>query len=692
MAGARQIAAQAQLSVNSTSALLKRLSARGATLVSERGKRGRLYYIAEPLLSMYYLTRQQRRPHPRLKALVQFMIKFYDPAPLTLGAEREELLTLERGYDDFLTIAQTFAPVPPAVAGQSNERPPLNPVPEKIQGKLNNIAELFNKSLQLIQAANYEPALAAFDQIIDQGKGAPEPLLQEAVARALINKGVILGKLGKVQAEGQVYDEVLDRFKAQTSPALLQATAFALFNKGANLGKQGKIEEELAIYDEVRRRFGPCQDPGLQEQVAFALFNKASTLGELGKFEDSLQTYGQLITGFARRTPPTLQQAVARAFVNQSIILKELGRYDDELSLYQQIIAQFALRSEPELWAAAAFALYHSGVALGNLHRPYDALNVFADFITRFGEYPDARRITARALFNQAVLLGKLKKLPEAVQAYDQLLENFSDSPDLELRALAARAYINRGAALGELGRMEDEIASYDEIIEKLHREPEYRAIVEMACIRKCSAFMRSHEPQKAEQALLAVKGQRSLALQSKLIELWAQNPQKQDDAIKLTEAVISQHPADFSENAAWFFYKQNLQLNKCAAWARQAAAEPDSPRALGALACIAAALGRRQEALAAAEKFMQKLDAHNTYAWLEVLLELFINLAALAPREALALLADSPAAGQMEPLLTALKMSNEQDARTAPEIYDVALDIATRIERTRNSYFESRL
>ena len=81
----------------------------------------------------------------------------------------------------------------------------------------------------------------------------------------------------------RVYDEVVSRFGDSTDLALREQVAKALINKGVSLGKMGKNEEEIRVYDDVVARFGDSTDLALREQVANALINKGITLGQMGR-------------------------------------------------------------------------------------------------------------------------------------------------------------------------------------------------------------------------------------------------------------------------------------------------------------------------------------------------------------------------------------------------------------------------
>jgi len=84
-ATAREVAVVARLNVNKTSSLLRRLMERGAVVLADEHKRTKSYQVAERMYNIYYLMRRRGAPSRRVKALVMFMVNFY---------EREQLISL----------------------------------------------------------------------------------------------------------------------------------------------------------------------------------------------------------------------------------------------------------------------------------------------------------------------------------------------------------------------------------------------------------------------------------------------------------------------------------------------------------------------------------------------------------------------------------------------------------------------
>ncbi|MEZ4297554.1 MAG: ATP-binding protein [Polyangiaceae bacterium] len=78
---AREVAEQARLSTSEASALLGRLTQRGAVTASG-DERKKVYQLAERMYNIYHLLRRSGGDETRVKAVVDFMVGFYDPVSL----------------------------------------------------------------------------------------------------------------------------------------------------------------------------------------------------------------------------------------------------------------------------------------------------------------------------------------------------------------------------------------------------------------------------------------------------------------------------------------------------------------------------------------------------------------------------------------------------------------------------------
>jgi tetratricopeptide (TPR) repeat protein len=93
---AREVGRVARLEVSKTSSFLGRLKEKGMVIeISGKGKK-KLYQVAERMYNIYYLMRRRGTPAARVKAVVHFMVSFYQPEELVqvarlIGKEACEL-------------------------------------------------------------------------------------------------------------------------------------------------------------------------------------------------------------------------------------------------------------------------------------------------------------------------------------------------------------------------------------------------------------------------------------------------------------------------------------------------------------------------------------------------------------------------------------------------------------------------
>ena len=150
-------------------------------------------------------------------------------------------------------------------------------------------------------------------RLSDRYGSSPEPAVRAQVARALVNKGFMLGELGRPEQQLTIYAQIEDRFGDAPQPALREELARALVSKGHVAETLGRCEEAIATYDRVEDRFGGAPEPGVREMVATALVNKGLVLGELGRWDDAVAVYDQADHRFGDAPESGIQKQVARA-------------------------------------------------------------------------------------------------------------------------------------------------------------------------------------------------------------------------------------------------------------------------------------------------------------------------------------------------------------------------------------------
>jgi tetratricopeptide (TPR) repeat protein len=273
----------------------------------------------------------------------------------------------------------------------------------------------------------------------------------EVVARAGYNLGVVVSELGRSDEALVVWDEVLARFGDAPEPVLREHVASALVSKGVALGELQRSDEALVVYDDVVARFGDATEPALREMVAGALVNKGIRLARLLRSDEALVVCDHVVARFGDATEPVLREQVAKALVSKGVALGMLQRSDEALVVYDDVVARFGDATEPALHEQVAGALVNKGVALGELQRSDEALVVYDDVVARFGDAtePALREQVARALVNKSVTLGELQRSDEELVVYDDIVARFGDAtePILRQAVVMARQACDRRAS-----------------------------------------------------------------------------------------------------------------------------------------------------------------------------------------------------------------------------------------------------
>jgi tetratricopeptide (TPR) repeat protein len=305
---------------------------------------------------------------------------------------------------------------------------------------------LFNKGVSLGAMGRSEEELAAYNDIVGRFGAASELPLRVLVSRALLNKGITLGELGRSEEELVVYDDIVGRFGAASEAGLQEQLAGALVSKGITLGLLERSEEEIAVYDDVVRRFGAASEAKLREHVAMALLDKGIALGTLERSEEEITVYDDLVNRFGAAEGPGLREQVATALVNKGNALWTLGRSEEAISVYDDVVRRFGASSEAGLREQVATALVEKGIALRTLGRSEEGIAAYDDVVGRFGAASEGalREQVANALYNTADTLRVLGRNEEAIAVYDDIVGRYAAANEPQLKDLVAKAVAMR--------------------------------------------------------------------------------------------------------------------------------------------------------------------------------------------------------------------------------------------------------
>lgn len=336
---------------------------------------------------------------------------------------------------------------------------------------------------------------------------------------------------------------------------------------------------------------------------------------------------------------------------------KEPSESEEKIAAYDEIIERLGDGKDSEIRKQVAQAMVRKGIALGQLNRSEEALAVYNDMIKRFGDdkASDIRKQVVWAMGIKGAALIILNRYEEAIAAFDEMIKHFGNDKEPNIRKQMAWAMYSKGSALIKLNRSEEAIAAFDEMIKHFgdDKEETIRKLVE------------------------GVMGEK--------LKMLLNIPERLEDVLQTAEEMIGKNPENASllNSISWLFYQNRdlLPLTEAEKWARRAISlSPDNANTHHTLACILCAIGKGDEALTSAAKYIQ--DTACVEKTIEDAIELFVSLAASGQaQKALDLLLNSEAQKHLEPLVVGLKLYVGEEVKTAIEIREVAIDVVKRIK-----------
>ena len=293
----REIADHARLETSTCSAQLARLGERGVVRVAGGSARRKQYYLTERLYNIYYLLRRRRGPDRLVEALIHFMESYYSPPELKdisarmvhdAGGLGAEMRSLHR-------IALTGLMELPCLAEYRDELLAMMPAGlVAVSGRGSAPADV---------ARTTAAGMRADDDRAERSQGSPGESAERA-ARELFKTTAALNVQNHAEDTVEACNEVIRRFGESEIPAVLVWVAKALVNKGTVLGELNRPQDALDACDEVVRRFGKSEIPALLERVASALVNRGGALGALNRPQDALDACDEVVRRFGKSEIP----------------------------------------------------------------------------------------------------------------------------------------------------------------------------------------------------------------------------------------------------------------------------------------------------------------------------------------------------------------------------------------------------
>ena len=291
-ATAREVADRARLDINRCSALLSRLTERGAVAVVGGTPRRRQYYLTERLYNVYYLLRRDSGSSQAVEALIDFMVCLYSPAELWDAVAAIYRETNLAGADVQEAVARVLMGKAQFLASMGHADEAIG-IYEQIAAMLGSSSApghrnqaavvLSNKVLQLNNAGRYEEGIEACDQLLASFGTSSEPIIVVLVATALDSKGRVLARLGHLAEAIDAYDRALTSFDVAAAGELDELVADTMHRKGMVLMQQQKLREAEGVFNAIAARFSTGDVRNLAAAVSNALLCKGTILSARGK-------------------------------------------------------------------------------------------------------------------------------------------------------------------------------------------------------------------------------------------------------------------------------------------------------------------------------------------------------------------------------------------------------------------------
>lgn len=383
-ATAREIADRARLETSKCSAQLRRLMGRGVVSNVGGTHRRKEYYVSERLYNIYHLLRRSRGRDSLVAALVQFMDAYYS-RPELRGVVDEmvaELDDIDSHTRLFYQAAFEKLSALPEVAWHLYLRHPGH-LPNEVRTETERASILLEQSQAKYDDGDLPGALNDLDGFLQEFGDEKTPTVRDCVARALLNKGITLSRLGRYAEAIRAYDDAVETFASTDSPELRNALATALINKSHCLAETGQMQDAIAGCDELIAKFGDYRTNPVTESVAMALFNRATILSHLQQTEEALAGYDDLLSRYSSNKSDVVLARVAEGLVNKAATLFQSQRWDEALKVCDELWNRFGKHTSSKLLQTAATGMTIKSAILGEQGRLGEVLVAGSELLNR---------------------------------------------------------------------------------------------------------------------------------------------------------------------------------------------------------------------------------------------------------------------------------------------------------------------
>lgn len=740
-ATAREVADTARMQVNKASALLNRLCKRGAVTEQKAGRASR-YQVAERMYNIYYLMRQHSSRSARVRAIVEFMIHYYehDEIAQRIASIGEEACHLSPGEreDHFFVYAGILQRHPDlrrdAIRATGKQFFSLDGAPPFIRelaqtldgGEIVSEIRKSEDLTLLIQkvdrdADDLESWRLILDIILDMLATGHD--LDDAQRETLDLRHLQPSRWQTLRAQGLTL--VLAKYYAAASEALRQSLQLNPDQPSAWSVLATLLEHHLDDSEGAMNAYHQAvqADPSNLDMLGRLVYQ----LEKLGQHAEASQLKQRLLD----HVP-----ASAQSWAERGNALLKLRMTDEAVRSYQE-----AIQLDPEtsifwhklgdaLWesvsrADEAEAAYRKATAL----QPdgYTHWGVLGSYLARYRQdFAEAEISFRRAIDLQPTSalawyeLGKV--LTQVENRGDEDIDCFRES--IKIDPGYHRAWIALASTTKDRD-IEEAMHAYCKAIETQPTCPiSWQGLSELLQAEELNptyieqhlqTLLQEHHdcawswgirarflqlvPRRDEDAYEAYQRALTLlppipALFEYFLELCRTLADTDAGRMRAIQEDIekilghTEDDPDFLDHAAWAIFQSEWvhMYADAERWARAALAlRPGDSHIQHTLACILLELGQIDEALELARDFLS-VDKIASGEFPEIV-ELFVRATAAGHgREALDILEQSRHGSAFEPLIVALKMALGEECNAPQEVIEIAKDVLLQIDTLSQS------
>ena len=324
-ATAREVAEQARMEASKCSAQLGRLIGRGVVEEAGGTSRRKQYYVSERLYNIYYLLRRSRGADSLVGGLVEFMDAYYSPAELTgmVDEMAGEVGTVDSQTRLIYQVALERLRRLPVLAWHFFRQHPGS-IPDEDKELTQEAAALLHRGGASFDRGDSTAALEALNDLVSRFGRVEVPTVRDSIAKALVNRGVILARLERHQAAIRAFEQAAEEFGSTRSPEIEVVLATAMVGRSVSLEALGRTGDAIAALEGLEKRFESARSLSVEEAVATGMFNRGNMLGKMGRTDEELEAYDALLGRFGANESALVLGPVADGQVSKAISLFNL--------------------------------------------------------------------------------------------------------------------------------------------------------------------------------------------------------------------------------------------------------------------------------------------------------------------------------------------------------------------------------